>query len=506
MATTMKTSPRMHPLPFALAALMAAPALATRAPAEQPVELPAYEVSSPKFSSPVAEFLDKLDNLFDSPWIDAQGGSLIQDIIWRHQYLAEHPSDQAIIYVDRSPEGRVLNATTIYSKNGALYANSYAMGSNVRLSGLTAADLRDTRKVIAAVDGIRDAYLLDASLEVAQFRGLGNLNFIRSRNDSPFQRGFRGPDFAPGGLGGYFTTTFQPVSGDFTVAGGGYGNPHGQELYAFAEFEGDTGRVVPFGLNPFYPGFQDPGWNDRYHEPPTAMLDTVYRALRDPQRAGLVPVALSRVPSAMRTRQGLGQRALPALVFDWEGFHYVYRPYRGTVGLAIPLNPVTQRPYLCVQDSGLLESIYFSATYLQAHPGEKAVLVASDTPSAAYTFNGKLCLFSPSLNKFVLLKAAGPDAIGNPAALASSVDRVKAVLALQPAPAARAGHERAGRVAQRLLGDTPDSQMRRIFLAFQQAGIPVHLASGESSSLTFNWQGVNYVYGEDQRLRTEPNG
>jgi hypothetical protein len=196
------------------------------------------------------------------------------------------------------------------------------------------------------------------------------------------------------------------VSGDFTVAGGGYGSPHTQYLYAYAETEGDTGQVVPYGLNPFYPGFMDSGWADRYHEPPAEMLDTVYRALRDPDRAGLVPVAVSPLATQVRTRKGPELRTQPALVFDWEGVHYVYRPYRGTIGHPIPLNPVTGLPYLCVKDGGLLESIYFSATYLRGHPAEKAVVVASDSPAAAYTVNGRLCLFSPALNQFVLVKSA----------------------------------------------------------------------------------------------------
>jgi hypothetical protein len=43
--------------------------------------------------------------------------------------------------------------------------------------------------------------------------------------------------------------------------------------------------------------------------------------------------------------------------------------------------------------------------------------------------------------------------------------------------------------------------MRRVFVAFQEAGIPVHLQSGLTSSLTFSWGGVDYRYGSDQQLR-----
>jgi hypothetical protein len=273
--------------------------------------------------------------------------------------------------------------------------------------------------------------------------------------------------------------------------------------------DGDTGQIVPSGLNPFYAGFMDPsgGTGDRYQEPPAAMLDSVFRALHDPSRAGLVPVALSPVSYQVQSKRGARNRVISALVFDWEGIHYVYRPYSGTIGHAIPRNPVTGLPFLCVKDGGLIESIYFSATYLKTHPQEKAVPVASDSPFAAYTVNGRLCLFSPALNHFAELKAVDVGAISHPDALASSLARMRAQLASQPAPAARAGLTHPARLPERLTGDTADSQMRRIFVAFQDAGIPnVHLSSGETSSLTFSWQGVNYVYGSDQRLRQVPNG
>jgi len=509
----MKTTPKQYPFLASLAAMALAPAvLATSSAAADPaVELPAYQVTAPTFTSPIAEFLDKLDRLFDSPWVDAQGGPLIQDIIWRHEYLAEHPSDEAIIYVNRAADGRVLNATTIYTKNGGLYANSYALGENVRLHGLTAGDIHDTNKIIRSVNEIRDAYELDAEMQGPMFRALGDLNFIGPedrRGSITSDRRASYPRLVGNMRGGsqYILSTFQPVAGDFTVAGGGYGSSHTRDLYAFAETEGNTGQVVPYGLNPFYPGFLDPGWSDRYHEPPTAMLNAVYRALRDPNRAGLIPVALSRINSQVHTRKGVEARPLPALVFDWDGVHYVYRPYRGTVGLQMPLNPVTQLPYLCVKDGGMIESIYFSATYLKSHPAEKAVVVPSDNPSAAYTVNGKLCLFSPSLNQFVLLKTAGPDTIGDQTMLASSIARAKAILAARPVPAAARGRARSGHVPEQLPGDTADSQMRRIFVAFQQAGIPVHLNSGDTSSLTFSWQGVTYVYGADQLLHPASNG
>ena len=259
----------------------------------------------------------------------------------------------------------------------------------------------------------------------------------------------------------------------------------------------NTGQIVPSNANMFYGGGSPFGLNalvraeadDRFHEPASIMLDSIYRALRNPNQAGLVPVALSPV------------NAQPAIVFDWAGVHYAYWPYVGTIGQPIPRNPVTGLPYLCVKDSGTLESIYFSAAYLKTHPAENAVVVASDDPFAAYTVNGKLALFSPSLNHFALISTENSSAIDDPGVLSSSIARVKAAVDSLPIPAAN-GRPEPRHVPETLLGDTPDSQMRRIFLAFQDVGIPdVHLKSGGDPSLTFSWRGVSYLYGADQHLQ-----
>ncbi len=490
MKTSSLTLPRAALAALALVRLLPA---ATRA-ADRAVELPAYEVTAPQYSSGYSEFVEKLNRIFDAPWVDARGSPLIQAIVWRHGYLSEHPSDEAVIYVNQQDDGMVTQATTIYTQDGKLYANSYALGERMRLRGLTAADIHDRKKIEGAIDGINDAFALSAELATASIRGLGDLVV---GDHVGFQ----------GGGNGIFESYVLPVSGERATRVPGQFSPYFDTVYTSGD--GNTGQVVPTGLNPFYQGFLDPsgGTGDRYVAPPAAMLDNVYRALRDPSRAGLVPVALSPVSYQVQSKRGIRQKTIPALVFDWEGVHYVYRPYSGTIGHAIPRNPVTGLPYLCVKDDGLIESIYFSATYLKTHPQEKAVPVASDSPFAAYTVNGRLCLFSPALNRFVELKTVDAGAIANPSSLAPSVARARALLAAQPGPVASARVRHSAHVPNRLTGDTPDSQMRRIFVAFQDAGIPnLHLSSGESSTLSFSWQGVHYVYGSDQQLRQVPNG
>jgi len=133
----------------ALAAVVAA--LGARAQSATPaaddtVQLPTYEVAAPKFTSRVAELYEMFDNLDHPTWLEA-GGPLVQAIIWRHGYLRVHTGEKAVIYVDRTPGGMVAAATTIYTENGKLYANSDAFGAHVLMKNLTAADIYDSAKV-----------------------------------------------------------------------------------------------------------------------------------------------------------------------------------------------------------------------------------------------------------------------------------------------------------------------------------------------------------------------
>jgi hypothetical protein len=487
----MKTSlPRPSRIPLALAAVVSALGIRAQSAtaADDAVKMPTYEVAAPKFTSRVAELYEMFDNLDHPTWLEA-GGPLVQAIIWRHGYLRVHTGEKAVIYVDRTPGGMVAAATTIYTENGKLYANSDAFGAHVLMKNLTAADIYDSAKVEQWIGSIRGQYQI----------GGPSLFFVASGGRG---RGFRGGN-GPGFNGAREFTAdvgytewgpsgplqFSPVSG------GPVGNVSGQP---------STGQIVPTSANMFYVGNPVSGrfgtralyqaeMDDHFHEGPALILDEAYRALHSPSRAGLVPVSISPV------------NARPSLVYDWDGVHYVYWPGVGTEGHKIPTNPVTGRPYLCVKDNGLMESVYFIATYLKSHPDEKAVMVASDDPSAAYTSKGQLCFFSPSLNHFAVLPKADPAAIGDAAVLKGSMAKLTALLAAVPVPAAADGRAHPRHVPEELPGDTADSQMRRIYLAFKGAGIPVHLVSGGSPSLSFTWQGVNYQYGPEQQLQVASN-
>ncbi len=282
-------------------------------------------------------------------------------------------------------------------------------------------------------------------------------------------------------------------------------------------FYRDTGQIVPASLNIFGGGSErqrptlwtysfDSGGAERPTTGPSATLSALYRAMHSPDQAGVVPVAISPINAIGQSARGTVSQPGFALVFDWEGVHYVYRPHSGTIGHPIPSNPVTGLPYLCVRDPGLLESIYFAATYLQGHPGEQAVVLPEGDPAVAFTAKNRLCLFCPSLNHFALLTRADAGAIGTQGMLESSLARIRTALATLPLPAKTAGRPPGRHVPENLPGDTVDLQMRRIFVAFQAAGISAHLKSGAASSLNFTWRGTTYVYGPDQQLRIGSDG
>ncbi len=248
-------------------------------------------MTAPKFTSKFAERRERLDNLNHSIWINAKGGALIQAIIWRHGYLSVHPDEEAAIFIKNGTDGAVADATTMYTEDRKLYANSFALGEHQRLGRLTRADFHDTAKVLQSIGGISDQYELGAELALADFRA---------------------------GAGGH------PVLGYLIAA-------------SDPKFLPDYGQITPASLNIFGGG---PGPQQRIHwtytfddqpverprEAPSEALDAIYRALHDPSRAGVVPVALSPVNAAATAGQHTAVSQEFALIFDWEGVHYAVSP------------------------------------------------------------------------------------------------------------------------------------------------------------------------------------
>src|SRR5665213_1750110 len=62
------------------------------------IQLPPYEVigEKPEWGA-MRQSFETLNHAFDGPFPELRSGPLIEAILWRHRYLAEHPSDDAII-------------------------------------------------------------------------------------------------------------------------------------------------------------------------------------------------------------------------------------------------------------------------------------------------------------------------------------------------------------------------------------------------------------------------
>lgn len=427
------------------------------APVGQTIQMAPYEVVEPRPPAGLGEKLQEMDHSFDGPFPQLRSGPLIEAILWRHRYLSEHPSDRAVILTTQ--EGaQIKSATTVYTENGGLYLSSNAMGVGRRLKGLSAADIADPKamaRVAATIRRVREGYL-PAGV---------------TRSD--------------------YLAAVDPVAGNIDLDGG---PPVLGKLLVMAEETGDysvlamqAGSRQTQGTALLRMQMVQP-----FRRPANEVLSWTYRVLHDPARAGLLPVALSAV--TMPDADGKPV-SFQALVFDWEGVHYVYEPDRGTEGLPLPADPVIGRPYLCVRGGGLMECAYFCAAYLRLHPKEHVVVLPGDPAAIAYTANGAIGIFGLAKGPF-MTRPLGADGVARILAHPASLLRLRDSLAAkvtQPIPGG-------------LLGDTPDMQMRRVFLAFQEVGIPCHLHSGVDPTLRFSVFGADYLYGSDQSLRRTSGG
>jgi hypothetical protein len=452
----------------ALAATAGAGAQNAAPPAPEPgdtVHLPSYEVigEKPEISG-LHQSFETLNHAFDGPFPELRSGPLIEAILWRYRYLKEHPGNEALILTTQDGP-RIKSATTVYTKDGRLYASSNALGENRPLKGFVTADLHNPKsvdRIRAVIQYVRDHYLPGGDTTRSDIAAAAD-------------------DSANADLNGGLPTLGKALilaeeQGDYSVLAmmaGGQGR--GQSAASHA-------ALVDAMLMSFY-------------EPSTEVVSWTYRTLHDPARAGIVPVALSQVD--LETSPGK-KESVQELVFDWDGIHYLYNPDRGNFALAMPKNPVTGRPYLCVQNGGLLENVYFCATYLQDHPTEKALILPGTPSAVVYTASGTVGVFGLTRSSFGLPKRIGPGVLGDVPGLAQLRDRlVLQVAKLRQDP--KMGAQMAP-IPGEMLGDSPDMQRRRAFLAFQAAGVPSHLTEGADFSLQFTWQGVNYAYGADQSV------
>ncbi|HEX3730496.1 MAG TPA: hypothetical protein VHV47_11870, partial [Opitutaceae bacterium] len=459
---------------------------AAEAPALPPVMLPEVEVRA----QPFFDGFEKINHAFDGAFPSLNSGELVEAVLWRHRYLAAHPQEQAIIVIDLSGN-RVKAATTVYTEGGKVYGSSNMLGEHLPIPKLLPAALRQPAGIAQA------RHYLDGRM------GALSNSFA---DKSPDRGKYADPGAGPPTLGGAIAAG--QASGDYRNLGSLAGGP------AAMTDAGDAAAAVP-GANPAAgPGDMSPGDAARmmkdqqllgfmsqerrdsaqalaeglvmpFEQPTGETLAWTYSMMRDPTKAGLIPVALTAVAV------GRG-KPVPTLVFDWEGTQYYYRPGLGAVALPLPMNPLIGQPFLCVKNGEFLESVYFCALYARQHPEAPPPVLLVDHPSlVGYADGDKLGLFVPEVGSFTL-PAEFRKALGDDESLAQVRDELISQIR---------GGPQAGALPEQLPGDTAELQIRRAYLAFQAAGISSQLTPGGHPVLQFGWQGVKFSYGEDQKVQ-----
>jgi hypothetical protein len=385
---------------------------------------------------------------------------LIDAIGFRHQYLEEHPGEKAIVItVVPPPDNRVTQALCAYTAGAKLHLHSAALG-DISPPDLSVADIDHPEAIQDFVQAIRDRYM---SHYVFERKFLDPSNIVGSEN-----------------------------KGHLVVRA---------VLLAGAEETGDYSKVVLPTGQPIYKGSADD------------MLTSAFYWLNSTDKVGLIPVARSRV-TVMRVEDGASTKpktkskaskadapaepASPAtrdsIVFDWDQTHYLYNDLNGTLALPLPKNPVTDRPYLVLKNGDLLEALYFAVTFAQQHPEEPvAFLPPADGIHAAVAYSeaGKLWMMSPYLGKFALpprfhIEQADVLAKVHAALVQREMKKLPPGSVDRPAAA----------FLQAMPGDSGDEQIRRAYLAFKAAGVPIKFASNDQKlpGLRITYRNAVYSY------------
>ncbi|HVW21429.1 MAG TPA: hypothetical protein VHC86_09450 [Opitutaceae bacterium] len=493
----------------ALAAALVPLALGAQPKPDEPVRLPPYNViSAPSKETRFHAFFEGLNHKFDGPFPELRSGPMVEAILWRHRFLEEHPKEDAVI-VTTADGGRVVSATTVYTLGGRLYASSNALGEHRLFEGMKAGELRRA----GAAEIFRRQILLWRR-QLSDPDG-GAFDQLDLKPELGMNQGAVVPN-RMAGFGADMAADAEQMNGPPTL----------NSALVIAEDTGNYDILTKLAGQPT--AVRAPGalsgpsrsaagmLNDgaalanldfrnaqlqAFFEPSGEILSWTYGVLRDPRRAGLVPVALGEV--TFPAKQGKA-RTFRALSFDWEGRQYVYEPDRGTFAWDLPRNPLTGQPFLCLHGDGggLLECVYFCAIYPRSHPGERAVLIPGTPAAVAYTANGKVAFFGLALAPFPLPPRFGPPLLADLKGLSALRGRVAAEIARRRAdpnakavPAALPGDQ---------MGDEIGMQMRRAYLAFHGASIPCALDEGASPVLSFSWARVAYAWGADGLVRARP--
>jgi len=226
--------------------------------------------------------------------------------------------------------------------------------------------------------------------------------------------------------------------------------------------------------------------------PPVVPREPADTGESDASQLRRAAAAVSFFPSVLREvrlgRPGGDPAATPATTFvvlDWDQRHFLWNPATGVIEVPVPINPLTQAPYLCVAQPELPGSVLFAAEYSRRHPEERAEVLldpqlcghplawfARGAAVAAYTDRGRVGLHNGAEN-IPLPDATAADFADLPRLTARAFARYHQFLEDRGS--------RAGPVPAGLLGDTADLQRQRAHFRLQVANArPGRIRGGQS--------------------------
>jgi hypothetical protein len=388
------------------------------------------------------------------------------------------------VVVTRPVDQRVTQAVVAYTAGTKLHIESVAMGDIVP-GGLTVADVDRPDVVRKYVQDIRDTYMMDMG-----FPGRDDGQDMSKVIDS-----INSPATAPSEIGNLAGNQAAAARSNFASAEAmalAQSMTHAGSQLAAAEETGDYSNLV---MGDFVNGVPTP----LYPGTSADMLTSAYHWLNDVNKVGLIPVALGKVTMDLTHLpdsfdRGNKVTTQDAVVFDWDGVHYMYNDQYGTLGMPIPKNPITGTPYLVIKNGDLLESLYFVATYSKENPDEKAALVPpvdGAHAAAVFTKAGRVWIMSPFLGRFELPPRYRIENIDGIATL-HKVLVARELKNLPPGTPSRPGTG----LPQAMPGDSSSEQVRRAYLAFAELGIPGRFLVNEKKipGLQVSYQGSDYSY------------
>lgn len=415
-----------------------------------------------------------------------RGGQIVDAIGFRHAYLEQHPNEKAVVVVvTRPPNPRVTQAVVAYTAAGKLHVESVALGDIVAGS-LTAADIDHPDVIRKYVEDIRDTYLMDLGFpKLSDAQDLSkDIDFINSPSMAPAEIPNLGANQAAAAQSALASAESMSLMQSLKFTG---------SVMAQAEETGDysnvlVGHSVDSEPIPLYPGTSED------------MLTSAYHWLNDMNKVGLIPVTLAKVTMDLTHMpdnfdQGNKVTTQDAVVFDWDGVHYLYNDQYGTLGMPLPKNPVTGSPYLVIRNGDLLESLYFVATYAKEHPEEKVALVPPRDgmrASAVFTRKGRVWIMSPIVGSFFELPIRYKfENIG----AVEGLHRTLIAHELKNVPRGPASRPGPG-LPQAMPGDSSNEQVRRAYLAFRELGLPGKFLVNEKRlpGLQISYGGSEYSY------------